>query len=137
MKKFGLAPSLMAIFCMVAVGIGAFSAHARDQYNKGFKERYIDPDSKDPEKKKLDAAFTTAKCGTCHVGTKDKKTRNAYGKELEKILGKNEKGKDKITKALEEVEKIKLDEKDPKSKTYGDRIKEGLLPNPEDDKKKK
>jgi hypothetical protein len=135
MKKFGLAPSLMAVFCMVAVGIGALSAQARQQYNNEFKDKYIDPKSKEPEKKKLVEAFTTAKCGACHVGTKDKKTRNAYGKELEKILSKNEKGKDKIAKALEDVEKVKLDEKDPKSKTYGDRIKEGLLPNPEEEKK--
>jgi len=63
-------------------------------------------------------------------------TRNAYGKELEKILGKNEKGKEKILKALDDVEKIKLDEKDEKSPTYGDRIKEGKLPNPEEEKKK-
>ncbi|MCC7086638.1 MAG: hypothetical protein IT427_16690 [Pirellulales bacterium] len=130
MTKFGLVPSLTAISFVVLSGICVLSAHGRQQYNNAFKEKYIDPSSKDPEKKQLAAAFATAKCNTCHVGKKDKKTRNDYGNALGKILGKNEKAKDKIAAALDEVSSIKIDENDAASKTYGDRIKEGLLPNP-------
>jgi hypothetical protein len=128
MKKFGFAPSAISLVCVLVVAIGALSASARPQYNTQFKGKYIEPDSKDPNKKKLADAFATAKCGVCHEGTKDKKVRNAYGKDLEKILAKNEKAKDKIDKALDEIADKKANEKDPNSKTFGERMKEGLLP---------
>jgi hypothetical protein len=137
MKKFGLAPSLMAIVCVIAVSVGALSAHARQQYSNAFKEKYCDPKSNDPAVKKLIQAVETAKCNTCHVG-KTKKERNKYGEEIGKLLSKNEKDKDKITKALDDVAKMKVDDKDSKSKTYGDLLKEGLLPGGDekkDDKK--
>jgi hypothetical protein len=127
MKKSGLAPSVVGLVCVLVVAIGALSASARPQYNTQFKDKYIDPNSKDPAKVKLEKAFATAKCGVCHEG-KDKKVRNAYGKDLEKILGKNEKAKDKIDKALDEVGEMKSDASNPNSKTYAERLKEGLLP---------
>jgi hypothetical protein len=136
MKKFGLAPSLMAVICVVALGVGALSAHARQQYSNSFKEKYCDPKSKDPAVEKLIKAVETAKCNTCHVG-KTKKERNKYGQELGKLLGKDQKDKDKITKALEDVEKIKVDDKDPKSKTYGDLLKNGTLPGGDEKKDEK
>jgi hypothetical protein len=134
MKKVCLAPSFVALVCMLVVGVGALSAHARQQYSKAFNEKYADPNSKDAAVKKLATAIATAKCNTCHEGTK-KTDRNRYGKELSKLLSKNEKAKDKIEKALEDAAKIKVDEKDAKSKTYGDLLKDGLLPGGEVEKK--
>ncbi len=134
MKKFGFAPSFTVIVCVAVFGIGALSAYGRAQYSKQFIEKYCDPKSEDANTKKLAAAVATAKCNTCHVGTK-KADRNNYGKELSKLLGKNEKAKDKIEKALDDAAQIKVDDKDPNSKTYGDLLKEGLLPGGAEEKK--
>ena len=66
-------------------------------------------------------------CGVCHFDDgKDKTKRNNYGKAVEKHLGaKNVKAPNAIDAAFD---KAGLDPSLEKDKTFGDRIKAGLLP---------
>jgi hypothetical protein len=91
-------------------------AQARPAYNTEFGKTYP----------KLEEKAKTVKCGVCHVGTEDKKTRNDYGKALDKALGtKNVKEADKIKEALKKIEKEKSS---TEGKTFGDLIEAGMLP---------
>ena len=74
-------------------------------------------------------AVKAAKCNLCHEGAK-KTNRNAYGKELAKLLDKKKDKSDipKIQKALDTVAGLKTNPDDDKSPTFGDLIKEGKLP---------
>lgn len=66
-------------------------------------------------------------CGVCHPNDgKDKTKRNNYGKAVEKHLGvKNVKAPGAKDAAFEKAAKVPSHEK---HKTFGDRIKAGLLP---------
>ena len=91
-------------------------AEARPAYNTEFPKTYP----------KLEEKHKTVKCGTCHVGTEDKKTRNDYGKALGKALGApNVKEADKIKEAMKKIEKEKSS---TEGKTFGDLIEAGQLP---------
>lgn len=69
-------------------------ALARPNYKNVFTKTYeIKPDS----------ALGKASCGACHAGA-DKKVRNAFGKELEKALGKAGASDDEFAAALKAVE---------------------------------
>lgn len=69
-------------------------ALARPNYKTVFVKTYeIKPDS----------TLGKASCGACHFGT-DKKNRNAFGKELEKALGKPGASDDEFAAALKAVE---------------------------------
>ena len=68
-------------------------------------------------------------CGICHADTKNKKIRNVYGKQLEKLIKKTDKkNKDKIFKAMDKVAEMNSKPGDKKSPTFGDKIANGKLP---------
>lgn len=107
----------------VIVAIGAFtlatgSVEARPNYKKEWDAKYLMPGS--PMAKALPAGKSN--CNLCHQGTKDKKTRNEYGKALGKLINK-EMDAEKIKTALSKVESEKVGDK-----TFGELIKEGKLP---------
>lgn len=105
------------------IGLSLPSVKAVPPFKKEFDAMYVKPDGTAAEKA-LAAAAAEAKCNICHVG-KDKKDRNAYGKELAKHLKKDDgKNVEKIKKALTDVESAKS----PGGKTFGELIKEGKLP---------
>lgn len=118
----------IAIVLFLGLLSAAFSdqAGARAPYLKEFTEKY----GSDEE---YGALIKETKCYICHIGSKDKKKRNDYGKALSKVIMKNEKEKAKIAEALGKVEK----EKSPDGKTFGELIKEGKLPGGEPQKEDK
>lgn len=74
--------------------LGAGSASARPAYRMAFMKAYeIKPTS----------TLGKAGCNICHMGA-DKKTRNAYGVELEKALGKVNASQDEAAAALKKIE---------------------------------
>jgi hypothetical protein len=69
------------------------------------------------------------KCFVCHQGTKSKKNRNAFGKEIGKLLTKKDgKDKEKMDKAFKAVLAMHVDPKDKKSPTYMDRLNKSEWP---------
>jgi hypothetical protein len=68
------------------------------------------------------------KCFICHQG-KSKKNRNAFGKEVSKLLTKKDaKDTAKMDKAFKAVLAMHVDPKDKKSETYLDRLNKGEWP---------
>jgi hypothetical protein len=118
--------SLMVLACAALASID--SARARLPYKKEWEKRYVKKDSALPAEKALTVAVETAKCNVCHMG-ESKKEHNTYGTELKKFLTKNDqKNKEKIQKAFEEVEKMRSPEGGAGSPTFGELIKQGKLP---------
>lgn len=117
---------------------GMNAAWAVIQFRNEFVARYVKKDSKEPKDQAFAQLVEEAKCNICHVGT-DRKQRNAYGDALDRLLDrtKDARDKEKIQAALAEVESVKVDPKDPKSPTFGDRIKAGELPVPVPKEEKK
>jgi len=117
---------------------GMNAAWAVIQFRNEFVARYVKKDSKEPKDQAFAQLVEEAKCNLCHVGT-DRKQRNAYGAALDLLLDrtKDARDKEKIQAALAEVESAKVDPKDPKSPTFGDRIKAGELPVPVPKEEKK
>lgn len=119
----------------VAVLVGSCwcmsAAWAVIQFRNEFVTRYVKKDSKEPKDQAFAQLVEEAKCNVCHEGT-DRKKRNAYGEALDRLLdrSKDARNPEKIQAALAEVESVKVDPKDPKSPTFGDRIKAGQLPVP-------
>lgn len=109
----------------------ASTAWAVTQFRTQFVTRYVKKDSQDPKDKAFAELVEKAGCNICHLG-EDKTKRNAYGAALDRLLDRkaDARNKEKIQKALEAAEKEKVDPNDPKSPTFGDRIKAGQLPVP-------
>ncbi len=107
-------------------------ALATKEFGEHFKKFYAD-DSKNEEFKKLVAE---AKCNVCHIDGENKKKHNPFGETLKVggLLKKTyaemiKKEPDKARKEIEEILKKAEDKKATgKDKTFGDRIKAGLLP---------
>ena len=100
-------------------------AHARPNYNKEFWAKY---------ETELGKFKETTSCKACHFGV-DKKNRNDYGKAVGEALvspevggKKQETDLEKIKKALDQAAKAKSA---TEGKTFGDLIKEGILPGKE------
>ena len=110
-------------------------AHAIKQFYDEWVVEYLDKNS---DQAYVDHVKKDVKCFICHQG-KDRKHRNAYGAELAKLLNKktDAKDKDKMLAAFKQVAEMKVDPNDPKSETFGDRIKAGKLPGGELDDLKK
>jgi len=121
----------MVVFVVGVIGFHASWAFGVTQFRTEFKKRYVKQDSQDPKDKAFAQLVEKAGCNVCHLGD-DKTKRNPYGQALDKLLDRktDARDKDKIQKALETVEEEKLDPKDPKSVTFGERIKKGELPYP-------
>lgn len=109
------------------------SAYAVAPFKKEFEEKYVKKDPATPEEKALAAAVAKVKCNVCHVGKK-KKDRNAYGDALDALLDRKKDSKDKakIQAALDTVAEQKSNPDDPNSPTFGELIKQGKLPCPEE-----
>lgn len=122
---------VMVVFVVGVVGFHASWVFGVTQFRTEFKKRYVKQDSQDPKDKAFAELVEKAACNVCHLGD-DKTKRNPYGQALDKLLDRktDARDKDKIQKALETVEEEKLDPKDPKSVTFGERIKRGELPYP-------
>lgn len=126
---------VLSLYCgALVLGLSLNHAGAIPAFKKEFDDKYVKKDSNDPAEKSLAEAVKDAKCLVCHgknaEGKEDKKTRNAYGKALDKLLDKKKdiKDKEKIQKALDKVAGEKVDETKPDSPTFGELIKAGKLP---------
>ena len=116
-RRLTAAAALLAL-CAAALLIPAPEAQARPKHLSIFSKLYEKELDKETIKK--------SKCNVCHEQKeKSKKFRNAYGLELSKLLGKNEKDEKKVIEALQEAAKK---QSCVEGKTYGDVIKEGDLP---------
>jgi hypothetical protein len=91
-----------------------------------FKKDYLD---KLKDKKFAETVDKGAeKCFICHQG-KSKKSRNAFGKEVGKLLTKkDQKDTAKMDKAFKAALAMHVDPKDKKSETYMDRLNKGEWP---------
>jgi ABC-type Na+ efflux pump permease subunit len=128
MKKLVVLLFTVVVVCATFLGSYVGTANSRPQYLKAFNTKYLKPEGSADEKA-FAAEVKEAKCAVCHEGT-SKKNRNAYGKELAKLLiPPNEKDPAKIDEALDKAAEMHVDANDPKSPTFADLIKQGKLPN--------
>jgi CxxC motif-containing protein (DUF1111 family) len=126
MKKWIYLPLFLAV-----VGFNISPAMAIKQFNDQFTATYA-KDSKNEEFKKL---VDEAKCNVCHIKDENKKKRNEYGDAVAEFLRKKDFPADRFKKepekCKEEIEAAfkKVEEKKAKDgKTFGEKLKEGLLP---------
>jgi hypothetical protein len=121
MKKLLIRTALVAFvgaaWVVSVLHFGSDAAYARPEYSKAFLAKYAD----------LKPA-AEAKCNVCHFG-ESKKNRNEYGKAVGKALGEPKvKDTAKINAALSKAENDKASD----GKTFGERIKAGMLPSTKD-----
>lgn len=117
MSRPALFTSIAAALMLGLCGLQPDRAEARVQYNKAFKAMYGEHFGDD----------VTLKCNVCHGnGGKNKKVNNEYSTEIKTVLEeKNVKDDAKIKAAFEKVAEMKSD---VEGKTYGDLLREGILP---------
>lgn len=123
------------VLFIVAVFAAAWTptANAYPQFSKAFVSVYASEVAND----EFSALVKKAKCYVCHYG-KSKKNQNVYGLAVGELIGKaDRKDTDKIIAALEEVASKPFDAEDENSKTFAERMAEGLLPGGELDELKK
>jgi len=115
MKKFNLFLTLVVFGGLMGL-LAPQQADARPLYLKSFSEQYS----------KVAERASELKCGVCHGDSgKNKKKLSDYGKALAEALGKkNEKEKENVIKALDEVGKKDAGD----GKTYKDLLDAGTLP---------
>jgi hypothetical protein len=127
-KRFVVPSAFLSIAVVALISMTASPAFAVKEFKDAFKSKYVKPDSTAANDVALAAAVDQTSCGICHVG-ENKKQRNAYGKQLAKLISKRDKkDKDKIFKAMDKVAAMKVKPADPKSPTFGDKITGGKLP---------
>lgn len=134
------------LVCAAGCFVMIETASAMPPFRKAFEDKYV----KEQSNPAFEAAFKKALCNTCHVAGKPKTENNAYGQELakliegsanERLMAARKQGQvqvDAETKkllaeleaAFAKVEKMKSDPKNGASPTFGDRIKQGMLPAP-------
>lgn len=123
-QKFSSSLAVLAL-----IGLTASPAMAVKEFKDAFKAKYIKSDSTAANDVALAQAFDQASCAVCHAGGDNKKIRNDYGKQIAKLVHKEDKkDKAKIKAALETVAKLKSKASDPKSPTFGEKIASGKLP---------
>jgi cytochrome c2 len=105
----------------------AQSALAIPAFSKVFTKEYVVDNS--DKKFAEEAAKAPNACLICHQG-KDRKNRNAFGKEVAKLLDKKKDAKNdqKISDGIKKALEMHVDSKDDKSETYMDRVKAGKYP---------
>jgi hypothetical protein len=130
MKKVALLGFAGVVVSSMVFGLNARTAQSRQQYKAAFAAKYTKPDSTDPADKAFADLVKATNCVVCHEAPgNNKKLRNQYGKQLALLfVPPNEKDKMKIDEALDKVAEMHIDEKDPKSPTFGELIKKGKLP---------
>ncbi len=128
-KRFVLSSTFFTFTVIALIAMSASPASAVKEFRDAFKSKYVKPDSTAASDVALAAAVDQTSCGICHADAKNKKIRNAYGKQLAKLISKKDKkNTDKIFKAMDKVAEMKSKPADPKSPTYGDKISSGKLP---------
>jgi hypothetical protein len=128
-KRFLVPSALLSLAVVAMISMSASPAFAVKEFKDAFKSKYVKPDSTAANDVALAAAVDQTSCGICHADANNKKKRNAYGKQLEKLISKKDKkDKDKIFKAMDKVAAMKVKPADPKSPTFGDKISGGKLP---------
>lgn len=144
----------VSLFCAL-VAFSAVSLLTADRaaalpaFKKPWEDKYV----KKGENKDWEESVKKAGCNVCHNKDKmSKKERNDYGKKLaEKIEGDAKKRLDdagdagkaaetekllkELSKAMDEVAKMKVNEKDEKSPTWAEYFKSGKLPETTPEKK--
>jgi len=121
--RYGVAALLFAAVVVAAV-FTVPPAGAKPPFLDQFKAMYVKPNSKDRTAEIFKEAVEAKKCTICH-GAKSKKTFNAYGLQVKKLLSKNDVGNaTKIKSALAKVSRVKSDA----GETYGERLRAGKLP---------
>ena len=129
MKKVALLGFAGVVVSSMVFGLNARTAQSRPTYKAVFVAKYVKPDSNDASDKAFAELVTKANCQVCHEPGMNRKLRNVYGKQLALLfVPPNEKDKKKIDEALDKVAEMHVDEKDPKSPTFGDLIKNHKLP---------
>jgi hypothetical protein len=128
MKKFVIYTAVILTACAVSP-----SAFAIKEFGETWAKVYVEK-SENEEFKKL---AVEAKCNVCHIDGENKKKHNPYGDTLEHdgLTKKNfppakfKQKPDEIRKEIEELFRKAEEKKAEKAeKTFGERIKEGLLP---------
>ncbi|MGA2256613.1 MAG: hypothetical protein ABSG53_18345, partial [Thermoguttaceae bacterium] len=128
-KKFGFSPTVLFLAVLGLIGFSASSAMAVKEFKDAFQAKYVKPDSNEAGDVALTQSFERASCAVCHAGGNNKRIRNDYGKQLAKLLKKEERrDKAKIEAALDAVAKLKSNPADPTSPTFGEKIASGKLP---------
>lgn len=122
---------LVAVLVLI-VTAASRPAFAIPQFSKVFKQDYLDNNA--DKKFAEEASKAPNSCLICHQGVKNRKNRNALGKEVAKLLNKKDDSKPnpetlkKISEALKKALAQHVDPKDDKSETYLDRVKAGKYP---------
>jgi len=127
--KTGFSSTVLFLAGLGLIGFSASPALAVKEFKDAFQAKYVKPDSTEANDVALAQAFQRASCAVCHAGGNNKKIRNDYGKELAKLVHKEEKGNAaKIAAALDTIAKLKSKPGDASSPTFGERIASGKLP---------
>jgi hypothetical protein len=127
-KRFVLSAAFFPLSVAALIALTASPAAAVKEFKEAFQAKYVKADSTAASDTALAAAVDKAACAICHAG-QNKKVRNAYGKQLAKLISKRDKkDKDKISKALDTVAKMKSKPGDASSPTFGEKISSGKLP---------
>src|SRR2546429_441079 len=114
-KRFVLSLAFFSVAVIALIATTAAPALAVKEFKDAFKSKYVKPDSTAANDVALAAAFDQTSCAICHVG-ENRKNRNAYGKQLAKLISKKDKkNKEKIFKAMDTVAQMKSKPADPKS----------------------
>ena len=128
-KKIGISSTVLFLAVLGLIGFSASSTMAVQEFKDAFQAKYIKSDSGKANDVALAQAFERANCAVCHAGGNNKRIRNDYGKELAKLVRKEDKmNKAKIEAALDAVAKLKSNPTDPTSSTFGEKIASGKLP---------
>jgi hypothetical protein len=128
-RKMGFSSTVLFLAVLGLIGFSASSALAVKEFKDAFQAKYIKPGSSETNDVALAQAFERANCSVCHAGGNNKRIRNDYGKQLAKLVRKEDKAnKAKIEAALDTVAKLKCQPADPASPTFGDKIASGKLP---------
>jgi hypothetical protein len=125
--RYGVASLVFAAVVATAV-LATQPAGAMKPYLEQFKSMYVKSNTKDRNMMIFNEAVEKKGCTICH-GAKSKKSFNAYGLEVKKLLSKSDMNNStKIRAALTKVGRIKSKADDSSSPTFGDRIRQGKLP---------
>ncbi len=128
-KKIGFSSMVVFLAVLSLTGFSASSALAVKEFKDAFQAKYIKPNSNEEKDVALAQAFEQANCSVCHAGGENKRIRNDYGKQLAKLLRKEDKrNRAKIEAALDAVAKLKSKSADATSPTFGEKIASGKLP---------
>ncbi len=128
MKKTVVLALSVVLLAALATLSNVRSARAVPQFRKDFVAKYVKGESSNSKDQAFAEAVNKARCNVCHVGT-DKTIRNPFGRALAKLISMEDTGdRKKVFAAFDQVASEKVDPKNPKSPTFGERISAGKLP---------